>query len=146
MSSTAPVARNAVDGLAVSTSDDARRYDRLGIIGRHPAIDPAASAAAPKKSSAAGMVTGQRKHLMPQIPIDLEALGCPPLDPNEPAWTAEEVRMSTPYSDVRTWRRILICQLRWGESRFQGPPGLLVKMTARLCSSKVTATRTLPSV
>ena len=73
---------------------------------------------------------------MAQISIDMDALGIPPADPNEPAWTAEEIRMSTPYSDVKTWRRILICQLRWGESRFQGPPGLLEKLASRLCSSK----------
>ena len=46
--------------------------------------------------------------------------------------TEEENRMSTPYSDVTTWRRILIQQLRLGESRFRGPPGLLEKIAARL--------------
>ena len=72
---------------------------------------------------------------MPQIPIDLKECGVLDLPDNEPPWTAEEIRMSTPYSDVRTWRRILICQLRWGESRFQGPPGLLEKLTSRLSFS-----------
>ena len=46
--------------------------------------------------------------------------------------TEKEVRMSTPYNDVATWRRILAQQLRLGESRFRGPPGLLDKMVARL--------------
>ena len=46
--------------------------------------------------------------------------------------TEEENRMSTPYSDATTWRRILIQQLRLGESRFRGPPGLLEKIVARL--------------
>ena len=49
--------------------------------------------------------------------------------------TEEEVRMSTPYSDVKTWRRILISQLLSGESRFRGPPGLLDKLAARLSST-----------
>ena len=69
---------------------------------------------------------------MAQTPIDLKECGVPDLPDDEPKWTAEEIRMSTPYSDLRTWRRILICQLRWGESRFQGPPGLLEKLTSRL--------------
>ena len=69
---------------------------------------------------------------MEQTLIDLKVCGVPDLPDDEPRWTAEEIRMSTPYSDLRTWRRILICQLRWGESRFQGPPGLLEKLTSRL--------------
>ena len=51
-------------------------------------------------------------------------------------WTEEEAKMSTPYSDVATWRRILIQQLRSGESRFCGPPGLLEEMAARLSCTK----------
>ena len=73
---------------------------------------------------------------MAQTPIDLKECGVPDLPDNEPQWSAEEIRMSTPYSDLRTWRRILICQLRWGESRFQGPPGLLTKLAGQVRSSK----------
>lgn len=73
---------------------------------------------------------------MAQTPINLNECWVPDLPDNEPPWTAEEIRMSTPYSDVRTWRRILICQLRWGESCFQGPPGLLTKLAGRVSSSK----------
>lgn len=78
---------------------------------------------------------------MAQIPIDLEALGCPPIDPNEPEWTAEEYSIWTPYSDRAAWIRLLAYQLRLGTSRFQGPPGLLEKMVTRLCSS--TARKTM---
>ena len=77
---------------------------------------------------------------MAQTPIDLKECGVPDLPDNEPPWTAEEIRMSTPYSDVRTWRRILICQLRWQESRFQGPPDLLEKLASRLCSPMASKT------
>ena len=59
--------------------------------------------------------------------------------------TEEENRMSTPYSDVTTWRRILIQQLRLGESRFRGPLGLLEKIAARLSSTTGRKTPLPPS-
>ena len=59
--------------------------------------------------------------------------------------TEEENRMSTPYSDVTTWRRILIQQLRLRESRFRGPPGLLEKIAARLSSTTRRKTPLPPS-
>jgi hypothetical protein len=40
----------------------------------------------------------------------------------------EEIRMSTDYSDRRTWIRMLRVQIEQGGSRFQGPPGLRERM------------------
>ena len=52
-------------------------------------------------------------------------------------WTQEEIRISTPYSDIEAWERILMEQLVLGTSRFQGPPGLLAEMERLLASSTV---------
>jgi len=49
--------------------------------------------------------------------------------------TEEEARLSTPYSDLETWARIIQGQLDSGTSRFRGPPGLLEAMENLLSST-----------
>jgi len=36
--------------------------------------------------------------------------------------------MSTPHSDRAAWTIILLCELQAGRSRYQGPPGLKVRV------------------
>ena len=81
------------------------------------------------------MVTGHRKVQMPQIPIDMDALGFPPLTEEDMKITAEEMSLSTLYSDRMAWVRMLSWQIRSGTSRLHGPPGLLDKMVLRLRAS-----------
>ena len=50
---------------------------------------------------------------------------------------AEELRMSTPYSDKEAWAQMLMGQLLQGTSRLQGPPGLLEEMQSLLSSTTV---------
>ena len=76
---------------------------------------------------------------MPQKPINLDHL------PDGPEITPEELSYSTPYSDKMAWVRMLSWQIRSGKSLLRGPPGLLDKMTARLCASKATKTTLPPS-
>ena len=69
-------------------------------------------------SSSGGMVTGKQEPAM-----------------HEDFSTEEEIRMSTPYSDVEAWKKILIGQLASGTTRFRGPPGLLEQMESLWSSS-----------
>lgn len=52
-------------------------------------------------------------------------------EPTE-VWTEEEGKMSTPYSDVEAWQRLLMYELVLVRSMFNGPPGLRDKMQALL--------------
>ena len=47
-------------------------------------------------------------------------------------WTQDELKMSTPYSDVDAWARIVLGQLLPGRSILRGPPGLWEKIESRL--------------
>ena len=51
--------------------------------------------------------------------------------------TSEEIAMTTPYSDVQAWERMLEYQLLWMDNKsfLKGPPGLLEKVAARLASA-----------
>ncbi len=51
--------------------------------------------------------------------------------------TSEEIAMSTPYSDVGAWERMLEHQLLWMDNKsfLKGPPGLLEKVAARLSAT-----------
>ena len=55
--------------------------------------------------------------------------------PHEDMSAMEEIELSTPYSDVESWERVIEGQIEWGTSRFRGPPGLWKKVAARLASS-----------
>ncbi len=48
--------------------------------------------------------------------------------------TSEEIAMTTPYSDVQAWERMLEYQLLWMDNKsfLKGPPGLLEKVATRL--------------
>lgn len=50
--------------------------------------------------------------------------------------------MTTPYSDVQAWERMLEYQLLWMDNKsfLKGPPGLLEKVASRL--SLITETET----
>ena len=48
--------------------------------------------------------------------------------------TEEEAKMSTPYSDVLTWSRIIFGMLLSGKSFLRGPPGMWEKMEIRMAS------------
>ena len=52
--------------------------------------------------------------------------------------TDEEAQISTPYSDLAAWERIIERQLLSGTSRFRGPPGLLERVAARLFAANRT--------
>ena len=47
-------------------------------------------------------------------------------------WKDDEAMMSTPFSDVATWGRIVVGQLLSGKSFLRGPPGMWEKMEHRL--------------
>ena len=55
--------------------------------------------------------------------------------PEEETMTEEEAQLSTMYSDVESWEKMIEGQIRRGISRFRGPPGLWEKVAARLSSS-----------
>ena len=82
---------------------------------------------------------------MAQIPIEMDHPGIPQLTDEDRKITAEEMSVSTLYTDRRAWIRVLAGQIRSGQSRLQGPPGLLDKMVARLSSSKARQTTLPPS-
>lgn len=50
-------------------------------------------------------------------------------------WTAEELRLSTPYEDLEAWVNVLVAERLLGRSRYQGPPGLLAQVEALLSST-----------
>lgn len=54
----------------------------------------------------------------------------PRMDSSKPnqTWTNEELRMSTPYSDLEAWVYILAGERLSGRSRYRGPPGLLTQV------------------
>lgn len=52
-----------------------------------------------------------------------------------PPMTAEELRLSTPYSDLEGWVYILAGERMSGRSRYQGPPGLLTQVENLLSST-----------
>ncbi len=51
--------------------------------------------------------------------------------------TSEEIAMSTPYSDVQAWERMLTYQILWMDNKsfLKGPPGLLDKVAAKLAAA-----------
>ena len=51
-----------------------------------------------------------------------------------PEWTQEEAELSTPYSDLETWERIVLGQLLSGKSRYRGAPGLWERMKIQTSS------------
>ncbi len=61
--------------------------------------------------------------------------------------TSEEIAMSTPYSDVQAWERMLEHQLLWMDNKsfLKGPPGLLEKVAARLSANRAPAPTSKPS-
>ena len=44
----------------------------------------------------------------------------------------DELKMSTPFSDLQTWGRIVVGQLILGRCALRGPPGLWEKIESRL--------------
>ena len=60
---------------------------------------------------------------------------------NEPAWTEEEGPLSTPYSYVRSWERILEGQYIAGRGTFNGPPGMKEKVKAQIDKEGIAVAR-----
>ncbi len=46
----------------------------------------------------------------------------------------DELKMSTPFSDVATWERIVLGQLLTGRSFLKGPPGMWEKFEPMVAS------------
>lgn len=82
---------------------------------------------------------------MAQIPIEMDHPGIPPLTEEDLKITAEEMSVSTLYTDRRAWIRVLAGQIRLARSDLRGPPGMLDTMLARLSSSKARKTTLPPS-
>jgi len=50
-------------------------------------------------------------------------------------WTDDEAKMSTPFSNVAAWERIILYQFTSGKRILRGPPGLWEKMAAQWSST-----------
>ena len=57
----------------------------------------------------------------------------------------DELKMSTPFSDVKAWERIILHQFKSGKRVLRGPPGLWERMAAQWSSTTGRETPLPPS-
>lgn len=50
-------------------------------------------------------------------------------------WTEDELKMSTPFSDVAAWEKIILHQFELGKQFLRGPPGLWETMALQWSST-----------
>lgn len=62
----------------------------------------------------------------------------------QPDMTEEEAKLSTMYSDVETWSRVLHGQFKSGTFLFRGPPGLWEKIAVQYGSTTAPETMLQP--